>query len=940
MHQHNQHRQLSSSEEQIAELNQDYVLNINGTICAVRVESDSFCWWPIDLRRRSTKTGPNDGTTATSETRKDSKRFRQYQRLQHHKRLNLSRILNIKLIPNETDDHIHQNAARKAGDYKQVTKDSENKDDNNTIKQKKLSVNKTTTKTTGAETKLVIYYAKSNEHRSNFKLLKLRELTIRILDPKRQKPLMPKWRRNSDVLVRSEVDGEKKTVENSNSNIADIQQQQQQFSALIELYEQLQNSLQACRQVRPKRLLIFLNPFGGKGKALRLYKRRVKRLLELADIERKLIITKYANHARETIEDPLFNVEYYDGIISVGGDGMFAELMNGLLFRYNRSKILTAELKKLECASTTTTDDSDTGGSSKVNRVISDWRKQLGGIGQPFLTPPIPLGMIGAGSTDANSFGFYGTNDVTTSTLNILLGNQIQIDICSVHSYETDRMLKFVSTFIAYGYFGDIIRESERLRWLGPSRYEVTALNILLRMRTYKGLVRLLVSDTDGTPHDSDIWCHNNCHLCQMNRTSAALSTAASSTISSNGNNDLTAQHQQKLHRSSTGISDATTNNRASTILYESGLGSNESILDGTGSASSSSDECISGHLCLTATTTTISYPELNKQQHDCDRTDDIRKDYRELQHQQTKKTTNLYNDQITQHSMTMLDEKHDNNDKDEISKFRLIEREGAFTGVNAAIMACRCSQTWKGFSPGNHLGNGCADLILIRQCSRAQYINYLLRTGMSKKSAFDLEYVDAFRCRQFEFISEGENEVNNLKDQQKNRIVEYKSASLSSSTESERITNGSGSSTSSASSGNGTGNSNVLDMISASHMNGLDTSKHIWNDTLASTVSSTALSSSSSNGVAGPISDRADKTIGSAERSSIGQYSEIDKQFVDVDCDTTTKLGHCNRSNRRKECSSWNIDGEILEEQSIRVKVNKQLLIVFGTGEPQRAAY
>lgn len=913
-HDNNHHRQLLSSSGPNNQLDDDcdHVWNINGTICAVRVESDSICWWPIDLRRRRSTSRPRDDTTP----RTNSRRLRQYQRLQHQKRLELSKILNAKLIPND-NDNIHQ----KAGENKQS---SDNKDDY-IIKQKELlSNNNSTTWATDVDTKLIVHYVKSNEHRSNFKLLKLRELTIKLLTPKQQHLLRHDKGTSDDDQFKPEHRREK-------DGFQKIDEIQQQLTILRDLFNQLQNYLQSCRQVRPKRLLIFVNPFGGKGKALKLYNRRVKRLLELADVERKLIITKYANHARETIEDPLFNVEYYDGIISVGGDGMFAELMNGLLFRYNRSKILAAELRKLDNSTASQITTEGSGESNKVNKVIADWRKLLGGIGQPFLTPPIPLGMIGAGSTDANSFGFYGTNDVTTSTLNILLGNQIQIDVCSVHSYETDRLLKFVSTFIAYGYFGDIIRESERLRWLGPSRYEVTALNILLKMRTYNGLVRLLVSDNDGSPRDCDVWCHNNCHLCQMNRISAPLSMLVSST-----DNDNTESAQQHMLHQSTSDStvDATASNSVTATVYESGLGSNESLTEAAGSASSGGDRSISGCLDQPIDKEEISYPKLTKSEH-FGQTNEANKDNRKLQ---AATATNSYGDKKTQHSMTMLDENHDSNDKDELSKLRLIERKGAFTGVNAAIMACRCPQTWKGFSPGNHLGNGCADLILVKPCSRAQYINYLLRTGMSKKSAFDLKYVDAFRCRQFEFISADGIGVNNLAKQQKNSIVEQKSASLSSSTESEQSTKSIGSTSSGASSGNGTGSSNVLDMTSACQMSGPDTSKQNWNGTIASTVSSTALSSSSSNGVSRPVDNNTDRKISSAKRSSIGHCSEIDGQLVDAGSDAR-ELSNCNRRHPR-ECSSWNIDGEVLEEQSIRVKVNKQLLIVFGTGEPQRAPY
>lgn len=424
-----------------------------------------------------------------------------------------------------------------------------------------------------------------------------------------------------------------------------------------EIRRHIEKSINLRRQHRPQRLLIFVNPFGGKGRAFSLYKKIVRPLLDLAQVQVKLVVTKYANHARDTIEDQEFELECFDGIVCVGGDGMFSELMNGLLFRCNRHKL------HYQASS-----------------------PSLGGfIGQPFLSPSIPVGVIGAGSTDANSFGLIGTNDVITATLNIILGNQIKVDVCSIHSIENDKLLRFVSTFAAYGYFGDVIRESEKLRWLGPSRYDLTGFSSLLKNRTYRGHLRIFVSDQDGTPFDHER-CHRNCKLC---------------------------------------LDQVATSEDSDSSKFESDSNTNS--------------------------------------QH--------RKD----------------------------------------ADLRLIEIQGAFVGVNAAVTACRCPQTRKGFSPGNHLANGCADLIIVRPCSRLQYIKYLLRTGWTKKSAFDLKYVDAYRCREFEFIAEQDH---------------------------------------------------------------------------------TSCSSASS--------------VDHSSNSSV----------------STT--------------SSWNVDGEILNEYSIRVKVNNQLLRVFGTGEPE----
>lgn len=394
-------------------------------------------------------------------------------------------------------------------------------------------------------------------------------------------------------------------------------------SSFARLTKQLDEQLSNLRNKRPQRLLIFANPYGGKGKALQVFQGTVEPLLKLAQCEYKLVVTKYANHAREILEDPTsFESSHYDGVIGIGGDGLFSELMNGLLFRSYK--------KQQQRIANSNNNDNDTS---------SDNESSVSKGASKFCSPSIPLGIISAGSTDANSFGFIGTNDVITATLNIILGNQISVDVCSLHEYESDKLLRFASTFAAYGYFGDIVRESEKLRWLGPSRYDITGINNLLKNRSYEGHLRILVSDSDGSPSDQDR-CHRDCKVCQS-QSEINITT-----------------HQQELETAEQGLKN-----------------------------------------------------------------------------------------QETHH--------HDNNkNQQQEEKLIAIELEGPFVGVNAAITACRCPQTRKGFSPANHLGNGCADLIVIKPCSRLQYLRYLLRTGWTKKSPFELKYVEAFRCREFEFIA------------------------------------------------------------------------------------------------------------------------------------------------------------------------------------------
>ena len=78
------------------------------------------------------------------------------------------------------------------------------------------------------------------------------------------------------------------------------------------------------KQTRPKHLLVFINPYGGHGTAKQIWESKIAKIFKTAGIGCKVIVTESATHAHEVIQTaPLHN---FDGIISVGGDGMFSQV--------------------------------------------------------------------------------------------------------------------------------------------------------------------------------------------------------------------------------------------------------------------------------------------------------------------------------------------------------------------------------------------------------------------------------------------------------------------------------------------------------------------------------------------------------------------------------------------------------------------------------------
>jgi len=201
---------------------------------------------------------------------------------------------------------------------------------------------------------------------------------------------------------------------------------------------------------RPKRLLAFINPFGGKGEAVRLNADVVQPLLNSCQVDCQVVITERAYHARDLLLD--CNLDGIDGIICIGGDGMFSELFNGLLLRTARTKL-----------------DKDLNSDPKAE----DWI-----MGNNMPKPDIRLGVIPGGSTDAVAMSLHGTNDVVTAALHIVLGDQRHVDVTSVCS--GGKFERFSLAMVSYGYFGDLMKRSEKYRWLGPKRYDISGVRTFL----------------------------------------------------------------------------------------------------------------------------------------------------------------------------------------------------------------------------------------------------------------------------------------------------------------------------------------------------------------------------------------------------------------------------------------------------------------------------
>lgn len=208
---------------------------------------------------------------------------------------------------------------------------------------------------------------------------------------------------------------------------------------------------------RPKRFMVFVNPVSGRGRALSIWRSQVEPMMIHAGVEIKLVVTQYANHARDIMED--FDPSAYDCIMTVGGDGMLFEIINGLS---TRSK----------------------GDGEHVLRSMP--------------VAPIPGG---TGNGLAKSLLFESSEEysVENSTFMALKGTNEVMDLSLV---ETRSQTYRSFLLLGWGLISDIDLLSESLRCLGEMRLYLAAAYFIIRKRYYRGRLSMFTGGSDGLKSD------------------------------------------------------------------------------------------------------------------------------------------------------------------------------------------------------------------------------------------------------------------------------------------------------------------------------------------------------------------------------------------------------------------------------------------------------
>ena len=167
------------------------------------------------------------------------------------------------------------------------------------------------------------------------------------------------------------------------------------------------------------KFILIVNPFSGKKQGLEIFN-KIKKKFNSKQIDLTLIKTEFPGHAEQIIKK--FNFEDYKGLLMIGGDGTFHEIVNGMFNRRDKKKI--------------------------------------------------PIGIIPGGT--GNSFMLdLGITDPNVAVDKILMEKTRFIDVIKLDMGQT---VKYSINLVGWGMITDIGFTAENLRWMGNVRYTISAI--------------------------------------------------------------------------------------------------------------------------------------------------------------------------------------------------------------------------------------------------------------------------------------------------------------------------------------------------------------------------------------------------------------------------------------------------------------------------------
>jgi sphingosine kinase len=206
--------------------------------------------------------------------------------------------------------------------------------------------------------------------------------------------------------------------------------------------------LAAYQGVNPsKNLKVLVNPHGGKGKGRALYVNKVEPIFLAAGCTLDVTYTTHSGHAIEIAREMKLG---YDALVTVSGDGLIHEVLNGMNQHEHRD--------------------------------------------QAFCIPIAPIPTGSGNGLSLNLLGLQEGLDICAAALNVLKGQPLKTDLFSFTQGDRCR-ISFMSQTI--GITADLDIETEQLRWMGDIRFIVGYIRAIIARKLCPIELSMKVVDQD-----------------------------------------------------------------------------------------------------------------------------------------------------------------------------------------------------------------------------------------------------------------------------------------------------------------------------------------------------------------------------------------------------------------------------------------------------------
>ena len=206
---------------------------------------------------------------------------------------------------------------------------------------------------------------------------------------------------------------------------------------------------------RLKHVLVLVNPFGGTKQAPEIWRSIVEPMLDVAGVHYTHMNTERAGHAMDIGQS--FELDY-DAVATISGDGLFHELINGVMSR-------------------------------------PDWQDAV---------RRVPLCIIPGGSGNALAKS-VDTPFPEYAALSLIQTQSIPFDLFAFkHLAEPEKPVRYGFLEVMWALIADVDIESDRIRWAGNLRFTLWAVLRLVMLRVYLGTLYYLPGDASGAGESSD----------------------------------------------------------------------------------------------------------------------------------------------------------------------------------------------------------------------------------------------------------------------------------------------------------------------------------------------------------------------------------------------------------------------------------------------------